>query len=269
MPAIDAMPLLRRLWARLRPGGRQVRPRLLMRDRELMVNWYPGSSDRLVLVFTGKHGGRGRLGYLEFTKVSQGGDSNHVLFITDLKRSWYSRPGLRARVTALVQGFIAGHGIAQVSAIGNSMGGYGAILFCDHLPISRVAAFVPQILLTPEVIDAPNWVVERAAITDQVERDLVPIMRNSPARFTLVYGDQDHDDRRHLAHLPRADNIDVLVLPGRDHGVARWLKQQGRLDHLAGAMINGDPAGVADFRARICPVPVPKLPMHHDARSRT
>ena len=242
---------LRQLLDRRPAQGPQ--PLALVRDRELTITWLPGRTDRMLLSFAGMGPARGRRRKaLEFASIA-GEGGHHVLFITDMRRSWYSRPGLRARIVREVEAIVRRETIHDLRAIGNSMGGYGAILFAADLPISHAAAFVPQIVMTPEVLAMPQWNGVRRAIGDTVERHLGPIMLSAPTRFAVVFGDQDIDDRIHVSHLPQAANINVLTLQGRDHKVARWLKEQGALHDLASAMLDGNTARIDHFRTRLNP----------------
>lgn len=223
-------------------GRRRFPVRTLLSDREVLITWLPGQSRTLVLVFAGQGAARRGRDRLEFPDVASAQGRNHVLFISDLARSWYSRPGLCERIAGVVRGFMATHGIVDVAALGNSMGGFGAILFCKYLPIANVAAFVPQISMVNEVIDGPLWASSRARITDAVEKDLGPILSGSRCRFSLVYGDHDEDDNIHRARVPLAGNVEVLVIRGCDHKVARWIKDRGMLPQIARAMLTGDRA---------------------------
>lgn len=217
---------------------------LIHRDRDLAVAWLPGSSARLVLVFISIRHGALHPDRLEFWGVASDRGRNHVLFINDRVRSWYSRPGQRDRIAGVVRRFVAEHGIDTIWSIGNSMGGYGAILFSDRLRISKVIAFVPQLLMTPEVLAQPNWADYVAPIGDEVERDLIPIMAAADCRYHIVTGDCFADDILHMGHLRKAlpddPKIRIVSAPGQSHYIARWLKEQGQLARLVAALWAGD-----------------------------
>ena len=223
---------------------------LIHRDRDLAVAWLPGSSARLMLVFISIRRGALHPDRLEFWGVASDRGRNHVLFINDRERSWYSRPGQRERIQRIVGRFVAERGIDTIWSIGNSMGGYGAILFSDRLRISKVVAFVPQLLMTPEVLAQPNWADYVAPIRDEVERDLVPIIAAADCRFHIVTGDRFDDDILHMGHLrktlPDAPQVRIVIVPGQSHYVARWLKEQGQLAKLVAALWAGDRQGLED-----------------------
>ena len=219
-------------------------PRLIHRGRDLAVAWLPGRSTRLVLVFISIRPGALTPNVLEFRGVASDHGRNHVLFINDRARSWYSVPGQRDRIAGIVRDFVAEHGVSETWAIGNSMGGFGAILFSHQLRISKVVAFVPQLLMTPEVLALPNWADYRAPIRDEVERDLVPIIAAADCQYHIVTGDRFADDLLHMAHLrktlPGTPKVKIVVAPGQSHYLARWLKNNGQLTRLVAALWAGD-----------------------------
>lgn len=229
-------------------GLRGPVPQLVVRDADLMVNRLTGTSDRLVLVFTSKRGHGRRLSYIEFPQIAADNGRNHVLFITDVTHSWYGRPGLIPRIERIVNDYIAANRISDVRAIGNSMGGFGAILFSRSLPISHVAAFVPQIAITPEILARPSWDGWRDAVPVAAERTLVPILIEGRARITLVFGTVDADDTLQRGLVPDAAPVEMVVLPGFGHDLARSLNDRGLLGGLVGAMLDGDAEKLARFR---------------------
>ena len=233
--------------------------RLIHRDRNLAVAWLPGTSTRLVLVFISIRPEALHPDVLEFRGVASDHGNNHVLFINDRERSWYSAPGQRDRIARIVSRFVAAHGISETWAIGNSMGGYGAILFSHQLRISKVVAFVPQLLMTPEVLSLPNWADFVAPIRDGVEPDLVPIIAAADCRFHIVTGDRFDDDILHMGHLRKtladASKVRIVVTPGQGHLVARWLKDQGQLAKLVAALWTGNRQALEDC-SRALPQPL-------------
>lgn len=218
------------------------------RERDLAVAWLPGRSPTLVLVFISIQRAALHPDTLEFRGIASDHGRRHVLFINDRERSWYSTPGKRERVEAVVRRFIAAHGIETVWSMGNSMGGYSAILFTDRLPISRVVAFVPQILMTPAVIGRPSWVTHRPNILDSVERDLAPIMAKAPCEFRIVTGDAYAGDLIHFGHLRDrlgdAPHVRIVIVPGQGHHLASWLRRQGLLAPLVAALWTDDREGL-------------------------
>lgn len=221
-----------------------LEPRLIHRDPDLAVTWTPGSSTRLVLVFFSIKRKPLHPDRLDFHEAASDNGRNHVLVINDRERSWYSIPGQRDRIVAIVRRFMARHGIETVWSVGTSMGGHGAILFSGLLPISSVVAFVPQVLMTKAVTDRLVWNPHRPRIRSELVQDLTPIMAAADCRYSIVTGEKHYDDPLHLAYLrqqlPDAQNVKIVVAPGQKHTISQWLEAQGALKDVTAALWTGD-----------------------------
>jgi pimeloyl-ACP methyl ester carboxylesterase len=250
MQAISLQWTYAALRRKLTGRGLDTDPRLIYRDRDFAIGWQPGTSKKLVLVFTGIRAKGFHPEKLDFHAIATDQGRNHALFITDRHSSWYSRKGMRDRIIAQVRKFADAHGIESMQAIGNSMGGHGAILFSRDLPISDVIAFVPQIFMHEWLLGMDEWNKFKPHIHDGVERDLNPIIAASDASFSIVFGDQYKNDQIHFRQLrkilPLVENVKVVVVPGQAHEVAAWLKGQGQLAGLVKAMMTGNRAALED-----------------------
>jgi len=218
----------------------KIEVQTLVSDEELMIRWMPGSTSSLVLAFSGVRHGLGGLPMDEFAGTASDGSTAHVLFISDMLRSWYSRPGLVARIAAAARSFCAQQDIDRISIIGNSMGGYGAILFSQLLPVSAVAAFGPQVSMHPEVIREPRWRKFRPAFGPELLRSLEEPILASKAKIFVVFGGGDLLDRAQAALSPQSHNLFVHVVPRCDHNVVKNLKDQNLSKPLAQAMLQGN-----------------------------
>ena len=75
------------------------------------------------------------------------------LFLRDLSQSWYQRglPGIGDDVFAIgryLEERIATSGAVDICFVGNSMGGFAALLFCAMTGRGRVVAFAPQTFIS-------------------------------------------------------------------------------------------------------------------------
>lgn len=125
------------------------------------------------------------------------------------------------------------------------MGGFGAILFSKDIPIRAVAAFAPALSLEPDITDHLDWDAHRPRFGPDLVTLLRPIMENGNATYYLIFGDQDRDDKKHIALIPDAPNVLAYIVNGRDHGVARWLKEEGALSDIVEGMFDGNTERVA------------------------
>jgi esterase/lipase len=103
-----------------------------------------GVSDRLVITFGGIREGIG-MPIFEFKKILSNYNC-HQIFIKDSKQSWYQSGiegyptinSLKIKLGELIEDY------NDVIFIGNSMGGYAAIMFGVLLNVDNVIAFSPQ-----------------------------------------------------------------------------------------------------------------------------
>ncbi|NBO21000.1 MAG: hypothetical protein EBU97_03460 [Rhodobacteraceae bacterium] len=228
------------IWQRLRALICSYGPvYALIDDDELLVRWLPGQGPRLVVVVSGFRAPNERKRRLEFAKLASKARNNHVLFVTDLTYGWYSRPGMLGRIEQFISEFAANHGLTDIVTLGESMGGYGAIALARNLPVSHVAAFAPQILMTDDIISQKAWDPYRAGFNlDHLMRDLRPILAARTSRVSIVIGDQFPNDilqRHSLRGLE--DAIQLTVLPGVGHLCPRFLKGAGLLPDMVAAML--------------------------------
>lgn len=244
------------------PGGPQDDGLVdLVADEDLRIRWLAGSGSDLVLAFSGVQHQIGRTGLAEFVGTAHAGGSRDVLFISDMKRSWFSAPGLVDRIAATVTDHMARHGLTRLYTVGNSMGGYGAVLFASRLPVRVACAFAPQVSMHPEVIDEPRWQDFRPFIGPGVARSLNGSIQAAQGQVVMIFGEfGDHAQR---ALLEPAPNLHLNIVARCGHDAVKRLKQAGVLSDLvdlafredfdgAGRLVRslGRPRGALETRLR-------------------
>ncbi len=224
-----------------------TRPAVLVRNDDLLIRWLPGASRHLVLAFTGIQHGLGGVPLDEFIGSASDNARNHVLFISDLKRMWYSSARLVGEIVNSVKSFITGHKISKVTAIGNSMGGYGAILFAAHLPLSTVIAFAPQISMHPDVLNETRWSTGRPRFGEALPRSLESSIHACSARLFLFFGADSTGDIAQAALLPPTPRIKRFTLLNCGHNVAAFLKSAGLLRPVISNIQESNGAGLGEI----------------------
>ena len=217
---------------------------VVFQDETLLVKWLPGENRHLVLAFTGLKHGLGGLPQDEFIGSARGNTRNHVLFISDLKRSWYSSRQLVNKILETVNTFISKHKISKITAIGNSMGGYGALLFATHVPLQKVIAFAPQISMHPEVLLETRWIECRAHFGEDLPASVCPSIEGTATRFFVFFGAESQADAAQTALLPRVANLSLLTVQKCGHDVAAFLKKEGLLKPVLANVFKADGAGL-------------------------
>ena len=203
------------------------------------IHYLPGTGPHAVVSFSGI-GAQPRVNppFELIGSCSQDG-RNHVIFVRDLRRTWYSSPGIVRAIADSVKDFAATLGVGRLSGIGNSMGGYGAILFAPLLDFRQVIAFAPQFSMTPEVVNEKRWPRWRRTRGPELARDLSDAIEQSTGHIWVLHGNTG-GDRQQLEKFPVLDRLHHLVVPEAAHGLALSLKAEGKLNPFIAAALAGE-----------------------------
>jgi pimeloyl-ACP methyl ester carboxylesterase len=174
------------------------------------------------------------------------------LFIRDLDQCWYQTgvPSISRDINGTVQ-FIqdtrASLGAERLVLVGNSMGGFAALLFSSLIPDCRAVAFSPQTFISPLLrlwyrdarwyrTIAKAW---RRSVLRPYVWDLLPLMRSRmpAANSATVFAASGHRlDRLHAERLHGVPGVTVRLLDGDTHNVVKSLRDRGELPAIiAGA----------------------------------
>ncbi|MGV6847739.1 MAG: alpha/beta fold hydrolase [Marinibacterium sp.] len=227
--------------------GAPVAARRVCDDADLTITHYAGETDTAVVAFTGIGHGMGAVQRDEFVGTALGRDANHVISVIDRDRSWYSAPKIKRRIAGAIRDLRASLGLRRLICLGNSMGGFGALLFAERIGADTAIAFVPQYSMRADFGER-RWAEFRPQM---VEDGLVTLGEalTGRTRAFVVFGGADSRDRLHCTRIRRNCIARVHVLAGTGHDVTLFLKKQGLLAPLIGAMVDGDQQKVADILA--------------------
>lgn len=187
-------------------------------------------ASHLIVAFTGVSHGLGGLEF-EFYKSLRGIDCA-PLFVRDSKVRWYQydRPTVTG-IASQIQGAAMRAGAQRIVCLGNSMGGFGALLFGSLCHAAAILAFVPQSGISPEVmseLDDPRFGPQRAAIAEYPFGDLLDEARPR-GHVVVCCGSGDIHDLRHAERIAAAWPCEKIVVPDCHHDAARKLKERGEL----------------------------------------
>ncbi len=200
-----------------------------------------GSSRTLVIAFGGLWGGLGPVPVFEFQRTLAASGLQSV-FLRDHYRAWYHRGVADVgddvdSVASFLQPMT--RTADRIVMIGNSAGGYAALLFGALLGC-EAHAFSPQTFIDPALRrqhrDA-RWAEDLSALLetgrfDARYGDLAPLLASRPGNFHIHYGtaaalDVLHAERmRDLAHLH--------AISGGHHGAVQTLRDSGWLESFFG-----------------------------------
>lgn len=171
---------------------------------------------------------------LEYSKV----------FIRDFEQSWY-HAGLRGIGRELhstrdyLQSVIQEVSPKRCVFVGNSMGGYAAILFHALLGIGEAVAFAPQTFISPFMrwrYHDRRWRTQilktyRVSLLRERVWDLKPFMMRtgSAPKVSIFVSTDDVMDYVHAMHLKDVPGVRIFERSGGGHGVVKLLRDNGDL----------------------------------------
>lgn len=222
----------------------------VLQDEELMLRWLPGSTRRMVVVFTGVKAGFGGAPLDEFAGSASDSGHNNVLFVTDRRATWFAAPGLWRRIVKLIRYLRKTEGIEEVVTLGNSMGGYGALLLPHALRVRRAIAFSPQLTMDRALIDDTRWPDIQKRFGAPSVRNVGETFADTRTQYYLTAGGGCREDVEHLGFAPEISRVHRFVLPKGRHNIAGALKDAGILHEVIGALIRGRRTRVEALYAR-------------------
>ena len=226
---------------RMNPKEATVGRDVLFEDDDLRVS-RQGDADapNVVLCFTGVRQRLGAIGGPEEFVGSTQMSGFDAIFVTDKAKSWFNAFPAE-RLLEILRPVVEGK---TIYALGNSMGGFGAIWISKHLPVKAVVAFAPQFSVHPDVVpEELRWSAPRAKIklwrTLSLENHFMP-----QTDYVTINGELD---KLHWSRFPTGSNLHHLLIPDSGHNAAGHLKRAGTLRDLIAATFSGK--GLVEWRA--------------------
>lgn len=208
-----------------------------------------GHEPRLVVSFTGVGKPDARDQAEEFVKSSRQNGRNHVLFVSDTLRSWYNDPGIFEEILDVVGRYRQEHGITETVTFGNSMGGYGAVIFAGALRAKSCLAISAQYSADPAVVpEEQRWTVYRDRIDTFTRPPLENTLEPDCAYFVLHGGGKV--ERPHWSRFPVCPNMHHYIIGKVGHGVGKRLKAAGLINRVTECAIGVRPVAMRRALAR-------------------
>jgi hypothetical protein len=179
----------------------------------------------------------------EFFNASRIFDGNKI-FLRDARKSWYQTglPGVTRDIPSTVRFLsreIEAIAPQRTVFVGNSMGGFAAILFSVLLGVGEVVAFAPQTFVSPVLRfrhrdhrwRRPIATMWLASFLKPRQWDLRPVLKrlSEPRPVSIHVSKSDRLDIIHAAHLENLPGVKVHEHEDGDHGVVKLLRDRGEL----------------------------------------
>lgn len=193
--------------------------------------------ERVIISFTGIGHAMGGIDVqkVEFAGFSLRQSGVGFITITDKKRSW----GNNLDVGALVKLVRDLADDRPIHLIGNSMGGFLAILFSGGLKARSTLAFAAQFSVLHDIMpDEHRWDRYVRSIR-QWRYPSLDGMFDKDCVYQMVHGSHA-SEKRHWSRMSRGPNIHHFVVAQSGHNVASRLKEVGVLDQIVNAGVRGD-----------------------------
>lgn len=203
----------------------------------------PGSN-ALYLFFGGIQAGIGMPPF-EFYKAS-GIINENKIFLRDFSQSWYHAGlhGISSDIdsTALyIENVIDELGPERIYFVGNSMGGYAAILFHALLGKGEAIAFVPQTFISDDLREQygdsrwPEQISRTLSLpaTKREAHDLRGLLeRRSACKISIFIASDNPLDLVHAAHVRECAGVHVHEFDAGGHQLVKELRDEGKLAQI-------------------------------------
>lgn len=215
----------------------------------------PRGSPAMLIFFAGIGGGFGGLPAFEFRHTVAGVRTNQV-FLRDPSGLWYLAgiPGAGSSaddVASYLRAECARRGAKRVVTVGNSAGGYAAILFGLLIGANEVHAFSPKTrLLEPSDFHSP---ARLKFLLDHTGREhpyldlkrLLEEHSDGPTTVHIHYPNGDTVDATQARRVAGIANVRIWRYRWRTHALVKVLKEYGALRPILSAAIAGSPTRLA------------------------
>ena len=211
---------------------------LFYEDEFLKITYFDNAnSNRCLIAFTGVGHAMGGVDVQREEFFSQHA-VGMVIWITDKRRSWGNNLNVK-KISNAIKSLILER---EVFVIGNSMGGFLAVLFSSSLNAKRVMAFVPQFSISPKIVPSEKrWMNYRNEIKKFVYEDLSQSFNDS-IEYALLMGSGGFEEIHYQKFLDFSykPNVHIFKFMEADHYVARYLKELNVLNECIDIFFRGD-----------------------------
>ncbi len=166
--------------------------------------------------------------------------ADHVLFVQDVRQSWYNDEHGFADLIAFIRNYMSDNAIDQTVAIGFSMGATGAFVLDAILSFDRVIAIVPQALIGAAACPWDRRYIDAWARIGPLRHARITPLLRATGEYVLLLPIDIAEDVRHAAELSRSKApLSTFCTRCGEHNVLYELRRKGLQDGLILSLIDG------------------------------
>ncbi|MBF0469884.1 MAG: alanine--glyoxylate aminotransferase family protein [Gammaproteobacteria bacterium] len=203
---------------------------------------FSSGSDTLLITFAGISGALGLFPF-EFFKITRGFAVDKI-FIRDFAQSWYHQgmPGVSTTLEGTadyLRDLCRQRGYRRVVCLGNSMGGYAALVVGHLIAADEIIAFSPQTFLDQQQRQQHGdnrWPEEIAAIPGDLERKWLDLGllysengSSRRAKVAIYFSTDERIDAVHARKLEGSRGVTLHPYENGGHQLVQLLRREGEL----------------------------------------
>lgn len=178
----------------------------------------------VLLSFTGVGHAMGGIDVQNPEFFGAGRTFDNIIFITDTTRSWSNALDYR-KIKELIAPYIDGK---EVHSIGNSMGGFNAIVSTHHIATKTCISFSPQFSINPEHVPWERRWRNYSSQINNFSVDNAGTFINERTCYYIFSGGEGLDFK-HAKMFPVKKNVFHRAVKNVEHNVAQTMKEKGIL----------------------------------------
>ena len=198
-------------------------------------------STTLLITFAGISGALGLYPF-EFFKITKGFNVDKI-FIRDLNQSWYhkgltnSTKDIKGTASYLKK-IIKKHKYKKVVCLGNSMGGYAAMVIGHLIKADTILSFSPQTFLDNKnrlKYNDNRWQEQIDNLPTNLDKKYLDIYKlyakkqNKNSTIKIFYSSDERIDVEHVKRLEDFDSVELFSYEDGGHQLVQHLRANGEL----------------------------------------
>jgi pimeloyl-ACP methyl ester carboxylesterase len=212
----------------------------LVINNDHRISHQHGKGSRLIICLSGVGTKRQEMPPFEFSGSASDHGRNHLLMIAEKRRSWMNDPAFTRRIVQEAERIIARFAITEVVTLGNSMGGFMALVLPQLMRVDRAIAFSPQFSMHPEhVPEETRWQHWRRNFPGY-QFETIGTPDPAACDYYILHGAAPEEEI-HWRRFPKDPALHHFILRGCGHNLVAGLKQKRLLPRVVRLAAAGKP----------------------------